>query len=416
MEMYSGDGDGAIPHLFPTIAMWMFGVHLSSLTLFYLLYVGISVFAFTFRYPDRRLIAVPLYFFVMTVMLLTPFCASLFAVAQNPIGGIRFFSFATFLPALHIFFELIERPDATTTNQIADSLALLTQGILLFGALLMRTSGVYLIGLLFLVLVWRLYKERRQRDQLLALSLKSVVIGAAIAFWSTVILTALPAYAQTGRVLGVFWHRAFAGLYFHPDWPFDLQKVYDCTQYIPEGFTGSNKDRSAHCVWVAVSKNRSAAEIIEGLYGKEYERALRDAYFHVITHYPRQVSEVYFYVKSRLVKDSLVQAWNFLFDLQHAPVPKSLFVIAAAQLVLLIAFIIVLMLADLNFIYPGMMIFPVMFVGSFPPLYFAWAAPETVGEMIFLMYTCLVLAVLILVQSFAKIFRLGARCCSWAIF
>jgi hypothetical protein len=404
VELYSSDGNGALPNLFCTIAMWMFGMQLSSLTLFYLLFVGISVFAFTFRYQDRRLLAVPLYFLVVTGMLLTPLCTSPLGIEQNPIGGIRYFSLATFLPALHSFFEFIERSDETTKNQIANSLALLTQGVLLFGALLMRSSAGYLLGLFFLILVWRFYKERRQRDQLLALGRKSAVVCAAIVFWITVILTALPVYEQTGRLFSVFWHRAFVGLSLHPDWPFgDLRNAYDCTQYIPQGLSRIHMDQNGHCAWLALNKNLSVGQINQEIFGREYEMSLREAYFHVITHYPKQVFELYFFIKSRLIKDTLTQAWRFLFDLQNAPVAKGLFVIAAAQLALLIVFVISLMVADLNLMHPGMMIFPVMFVGSLPPLYFAWSLQTTAMDTIFLMYSCLVLAVLFVVQSFMKI-------------
>jgi len=239
-----------------------------------------------------------------------------------------------------------------------------------------------------------------------ALGSKSAVVGAALVFWVTIVLTVLPAYAQTGRVFAIFWHRAFVGLYFHPDWPFgDLHEVYDCTQFIPQGLSRINMDQNGHCVWLALNKNLSGTEINEGVYGREYERAVRNAYWLVLTHYPKQAFELHFYIKSRLIKDTLIDAWKFLFELHRAPVTKGLFVIVAAQLALLFAFVISAMASNPNFIPLGMMVFPVMFLCSLPPLYFAWALPTTAGDTIFLMYSCLVLAVLFVVQSFLKIMR-----------
>ena len=87
--------------MFYTIAMAMFGAHVSSLVALYLIAVGISVVAFAWRFRDERLFVVVLYFLIMSVMLLTPLCWSEFNVNTAPIGGYRLCTLVAILPALH---------------------------------------------------------------------------------------------------------------------------------------------------------------------------------------------------------------------------------------------------------------------------------------------------------------------------
>jgi hypothetical protein len=432
VDMYSVDGNGTGTNLFATAAMWMFGLNISSLVRFYLVLVGISVFAFVLRYHDKRLLVVPLYFSVLSVMLLTPLCTSAAAVEQMPIGGQRYFVLAAFLPALHVFFEFIERASAAgLKRRIANLLLLLVQEILLFGALLARGSTGYVLGALLVVLIWRLTGARRERDQWLPLAYKSAIVGVAFALWAVFVVTALPDYVRTGRVLGNFWHRAFISFSLHPDWPFgDLRKVYDCTKYIPEGLDRAADDRNGHCVWWAYPPNatRFDNEVNMEVYGREYERVLRSAYFDVLAHYPRQAFELYFYVKSQLITGTLAAAWDYLFNLADAPVANGVFVIVAAQVALFIAFIVLIAVADPPIVDPRLLIFPIFFLLSLAPLYVAWANEWTTSDTIFLMYSCLVLAILFLVQSLAKIVSRSApmpaagflkraytRCRAWPI-
>ncbi len=430
--MYSFDGNGAGSNLFATIAMWMFGINISSLILFYLVFVGVSAFAFVLRYQDTRLIALPLYFLVVTVMLLTPLSTSPDGVDQIAIGGIRYFTLATFLPALHIFFELVEGADAAGYKaKILNSLLLLIQEILLLAALLVRSSTSYVLGVLLAVLIWRLFRDRRNRNQFIPLAYKIAIIGAAFAFWAVFVVTALPAYVQTGRVFGVFWHRAFISFSLHPDWPFgNLREIYNCTKYIPEGLSKEANDRNGHCVWLVYPPNatRPMDEVVRGVLGGEYERALRSAYFYVLTHYPREVFELYFYTKSKLIKDTLTQAWNYLFQLSQAPVAKGLFVIVCGATGTFISFIISTGRTALLVVDRRMTIFPILFIFSLAPRYVAWSSWTTAADMIFLMYCCLVLAALLLVQSLTRTVASGAlmlpagllkkvhaRCCAWSI-
>ena len=400
------DGLGVGTGVFATAAMWTFGTSISSLVLFYLVIVGISVLAFILRFQDKRLIVVPFYFLVVTILLLTPLCTSADAVQQMPIGGHRYFVLAAFLPALHLFFEIIER--FTSKDQrhgISNSLLLFAQALILFGVLLVRTSVSYVLGALFVALIWQIYRDRRQRDQLMLLVRKSTIVAAAFAFWTVFVVTAMPNYVQTGHVFGVFWHRAFISFALHPDWPFgDLQQVYNCTQYIPAGLNRTAGDQNGHCIWLAYPPNATRApnEVTTGLYGGEYERVLRKAYFYVLIHYPRQTFDLYVFVKSKYIKDILVAAWESLFDVARAPVAKSVFVLTIAQLILFIAFITSISVPDRTIVPRQLLIIPIFFLLSLVPLYVAWAVLWTTVDAVFLMYSCLVLAGLLAVQFVIK--------------
>jgi hypothetical protein len=402
VDMYTMDGTGSGTDLFATAAMWLFGIDMASLVRLYLVLIGISVVAFVLRYQDKRLFVIPLYFFVLTVMLLTPLGTSADAANQMPIGGQRYFVMAPFLPVLHIFFELIDGSDASERKRrIVNRLLLLVQAILLFGALLVRSSTGYLFGALLCILIWRIYQERNRRDKMFALLGNAAIVAAAFAFCAVIVAAALPAYLETGRLFGNFWHRAFATLSADPDWPYgDLRTVYDCTKYIPEGLTNRNDDRNGHCIWWSYPPNatRSASEIMSGTYGREYETAVRNAYFYVLFHYPKQMFRSYFYIKSQLIIHVLWHAWNYLFAIGRTHLAASLLAIMAAQLLLFVSFVVSVVTVGLTVVDRRLIIFPVFFILSMAPLYVASANSVRATDAVFLMYACLVLAVLLIVQ------------------
>jgi hypothetical protein len=402
VERTTFDGGGAGTNVFATIAMWMFGLKISSLVWLYLLMTGVSVGAFALRFHDRRLIVLPIYFLIATIMLLTPLGTSAMAVDQMPIGGQRYFVMATFIPALHIFFDVIDRNSAVGLRQtVTNALLLLLQALLLFGALLVRSSAAYVLGVLLAVWIWRLYRDRRQPAQRNALLRNGGVVVCAFSAWFIFVATSLPAYLQSGRVLGNVWHRAFISFTFHPDWPFgNLRQVYDCTQYIPEGLNRVTTDRNGHCIWWIYPPNteRPTEEVNTGTYDGEYEKALRQAYFYVIFHYPKQAFELYAYYKSGLIAATLAAAWNALVELPHAPVTNALFVVLLAQFLVFVAFVISVARAERTVVDLPLAIFPLFFIASIPQLYVAWAGLWTGTDLVFLMYSCLLLAVLLLVQ------------------
>jgi hypothetical protein len=401
------DGIGAGSNLFTTLAMAMFGFRLSSLVILYLVTVGISVFAFVLRYHDRRLLVVPLYCLVVTAMLLTPVGTSAAAIDQAPIGGQRYFVLAALIPALHMFFEIIDdHAVARAWRRHGERILLFVQALLLFGALLVRSSTGYLLGVLLIVWLWKLYRSWSQNNDLRNLLYKSFSVGNALALWMVFVVLALPAYVNTGRVFGNVWHRAFISFSLHPDWPFgNLQTVYDCTKYLPKGLSSSNWDQRGHCVWLSSPSFVNKPPNPEGIYGGGYEKILRNAYFYVLAHYPRQVFELYYRIKSIMIADTLKAAVAYLFQTPYSPVPTTLFVVLIAQLFVFAAFLISVSIIDPPIIDIRTWILPVFFLSSLAPQYVAAASLPTSVDVICLMYCCLIFGVLAVMQSAVCLWR-----------
>jgi hypothetical protein len=163
-------------------------------------------------------------------------------------------------------------------------------------------------------------------------------------------------------------------------------------------------DRNGHCVWwlYPANANRSPDAVAAGVYDGEYEKAVRQAYFYVITHYPRQTFELYAFYKSALIANTMAAAWDALFELPHAPVAKALLVVALAQLLVFIAFVVAVALVERTVVDLPFAIFPLLFMASVPPLYVAWSSLWTSTDFVFLMYSCLVLAAVLLVQVLGR--------------
>ena len=69
------DGTGVGQLIFSAFAMRLFGPHIASLPYCFLLLMGVSVAAFIARFGDGRLLAVPLQFTALSLMLIGPLAA-----------------------------------------------------------------------------------------------------------------------------------------------------------------------------------------------------------------------------------------------------------------------------------------------------------------------------------------------------
>jgi hypothetical protein len=83
----STDGNGAGDFIFASLAMKLFGPHLSALTYSFLLLMGVSTLAFICRFRADRLFTVPLQFFALTLMLLSPLATATWPVDQALLLG-----------------------------------------------------------------------------------------------------------------------------------------------------------------------------------------------------------------------------------------------------------------------------------------------------------------------------------------
>jgi hypothetical protein len=93
-------------------------------------------------------------------------------------------------------------------------------------------------------------------------------------------------------------------------------------------------------------------------------------------------------------------ALGYLPDLFHAQAPKRVVAVAAIQCVLFGCAVFLFFRNGWSFVTTQFLILMMLFVLSIAPRYVAWASLDTAVDMVFLMYGCLILA-LLLVVSFA---------------
>jgi hypothetical protein len=223
-----------------------------------------------------------------------------------------------------------------------------------------------------------------------------------LAFWIIVVAQTLPAFVDSGRTLGNFWHRAFTSFMHHPDWPFgNLQEIYRCPVYSQVGLSREGSpDSNAFCVWEADPRNAglSASDLRYTYFGGDYEKVVRSAYFYVLTHYPRQAFELYAFVKSREIYSTLRLSLGFLLDIFNTQAPKRLIAIVAMQCALFGWAVFLFFRNGTTFVTTQFLILMALFVLSIAPRYVAWASLDTAIDMIFLMYSCLILGLLLTVS------------------
>ena len=382
------DGIGAGYPIFSSLAMQLFGPHLSALTYSFLLLLGISTLAFICRFQDERLFMVPLLFFALTLMLLSPLAADSEVSDQIPIGGYRYFTIACILPALHIFFEFAARSPRRTKETICNLLLMGLQVVMFAFVMLVRSSALYLLGPIVLAALFGIWANWRTPPELRQMLSKiAVAVVASIAFFS-ITATSVPDYVNAGRLFGNTWHRAFVSFGLHPDWPFgNLREVYNCTDFRPEGLVKGTVDGNAFCVFwssypPAVTGDLSEADVDAHLYDGVYEKVLRSAFFDVVLSYPRQILELYVYHKSASIIQTLRESVRLDLSAQTA----TLLALAALQCSVFFAFIALGTYRRTNELTRRTAIVFVLFVFSLVPLYFAWSSLHTSIDTIAFMY------------------------------
>jgi hypothetical protein len=249
---------------------------------------------------------------------------------------VRYFVVLGILPALHWCFELadVDRPSRVSASRC---IFLGIQVAVLGLTILVRSSAAYL---LVPVIVTAIHSWRRERviparhQALFRFVLPSAMLVAILGVLPPL---AFPEYAKTGLTFGVFWHRAFISFGAHPAWPFaGLRERYPCAPEIPEGLVPSIVDRNGACVWWLYRDNRArpVVDVVEELYGRDYESALRSAYLGIIRSYPWQALQTYLYFKPKMmleeIRGMLDSKWSTL---------SSIGLLAILQFMVLVAFI-----------------------------------------------------------------------------
>jgi hypothetical protein len=333
------DGIGIGQVLFVDLAMRLFGPRLMSMPYCFLLLMGLSTLAFVGRYKDDRLIFVPLQYVALTCMLMTQLVTEPSIRDQIPISGNRFFGILGILPALHIFFDFTDGADAVRNEARKNWLFLGVQSLILVLTLLVRSANAYMLAPAICAGVFSVRRVRYNRAERLRLYRKLASVAIMGIVFTSVLIACVPNYVKFGRIGGLFWHRAFISFSIHPDWPFgNLNEVYKCTKYIPEGLQRDRADRNGHCVWWAYPPNqiRPASEVMNKVYGPEYEAVLRSAFFNVIFSYPRQGMQLFLYYKPMLILDTLKRG----LDWKIVGAPKSILFLAVLQAAIFVWFVV----------------------------------------------------------------------------
>lgn len=306
--LHTPDGLGVGYPLYVTAAMRVFGIRTIALAAGFLCLEGLAALVFLLKFHDDRALIVGLYFFALSAILATPIGTDPFLIGQIPVGGYRCFSLLAVMPALHISLDLIdESPNLPPLRRTA---LLSLQALLLTGAYIINGSVVYVALPLSLIAIAVAILRRKNKDRFLSAIKKSrhviaVVLVTYLAFYAV----AREHYRQSGHIGDLFWHRIFISYGVNPAWPFgNLSETYSvCKKAIPRGLVPGFPDQNGHCVWdaYAIQKSLSLDAILDGLYGSEYEKVMRGAFFKVLFAYPREAIQTFLFYKPLMIIDTL---------------------------------------------------------------------------------------------------------------
>lgn len=104
----TADGNGIGLMVVANIGIRLFGPYPKSAVLMVLVLAGISAFAFLMRFKGRHAVVALLNFTALTALLFSPLAWNPAYVINIPLGGIRYFSLLTALPAFHLMLECID--------------------------------------------------------------------------------------------------------------------------------------------------------------------------------------------------------------------------------------------------------------------------------------------------------------------
>jgi hypothetical protein len=330
------DGQGVGDIVATELAFALFGPRGLSLTLLYLLLIGLSTISFVLRYRDERMSAAPILLLALTLLLFTPLLERQIA-QQAPIGGIRYYAVVGILPALHWCLEFGEKGIPGRYGGLARWGLLGVQLAVMALAIVVRGSPFYLL-LPLAASVWRALRRPNSgagwRSTATYLCVPVVVLVFCLGILPRV---AYPVYAASGRLYVEIWHKVFAGFGTSPYFPFPgLREAYPCPDMGP-GLAPGTDDTNGLCVWWSYVRGNHipTSEGDAETYSGEYERVLRDAVFYVARYYPGKVLKNTLYYKPLLIVDAVATTWPSL----SSPPARPVLPLALLQFVLFIGFV-----------------------------------------------------------------------------
>ena len=395
------DGNGVGYLLIATAAFRIFGLHDWALPVVMLLLMAVSAGLFLQRFGAALSGVVTLYFTCLTVMLFTPLVSDPSNAEQIHVAGIRYFSLLTILPALHILLDLLDRGAVPRLYRRHNTM-LAIQTVILVLAVLVRGSAMALIAAIAafaLALAWRWRKDGRW---LLWLRGKTAVLGLTLLALVVVIALAVPpSYIAQGRFGTVIWQRVTESIGINPAWPFPgVREMFPCEKYEPQGIQPGVLDSNGQCMWFTyVVEKGLPIGSIGHLYGRQYETALRVAFFRILRRYPREVLITFLYYKPAYILWSIRQSLTFNFS-TYSAIDVGLLI---AALGVLLAALIAQPLSPLQ----RLVWVTILCAGcAIPPLIAVWAFPHTSGDLTFFCLFLVGLALARLLQAHSARARL----------
>jgi hypothetical protein len=379
-------------------AMRLFGPHLFSLPFFMLGLMAISAAMFLWRFRDDRSAVVTVTFLSLTLMLCTPLVWDPSIASQIPIGGMRYFSLLAILPAFHLALELTDGQGQPRGVRGLNVSLLAVQVVLLLLAILVRESAVSLAGPILLIGLVKIWRNRRNRNELRSLRRKASVVALVGTIFVALLLLALPSpYLRDGRLTTVFWDRPVISLGVNPAWPYDnLREIYDCTSDIPEGLVAGVVDRNSHCIWWHwVRAGNIPTEVaISELYGSRFEAVMRAAFFNIARLYPYEVSATLFYYKPKWIAQSM----KYL-TLNPAVHFSILNVLVIAGFVNFLGFLVIPASVSTRSMMLHLTGLGALFaISTIPSHLVAWAMPHTTADLLFFCLFCVGLGLSAVIQ------------------
>jgi len=400
------DGNGIGYLTIASLAMRLFGLHLTSLNYAPISLLAVSTVVFLFRFRDGRFLFVPLNFLSLTIMLFTPLVTDPDLASQIPVGGIRYFSLVGILPAMHILLEISDSSKLRPVAVLRNCAFLGVQLLVLVISIVVRSSTGYLLGAIAvgcLVTVGTHVSNRTGLRNVIYKGTFTAVLAAL--FFALFVLWIPKEYKESGRAMGLVWHRVLISLGANPAWPFgELRNIYQCDRYVPEGLVPGIVDRNGHCVWASygVRHGLSFDEINDGVYDGPYETAMKEAFFEIARLYPVQVLETFIYYKPMAFLSTMSQ----LVDIDIVGISLTSISLLVLQVLNFIAFAVcgtaVLSESRVAFLARPMVLLSVC---ALLPIIVAWSNPFTSADPLFYFFAGLGLALGVAIESIHRLIR-----------
>jgi hypothetical protein len=293
------DGNGVGYPIVATVAFRLFGFHWWAPAAVMLLLMAASMTAFLNRFPP---LLVTLYFCGLTLMLFTVLVWDPAWRIQISVGGIRYFSVVGLLPLFYILLSLMEwRPSRATVSLVVQA-AILTLASLTRGNAVTGFGAILLVGLLL----------ARRRSVVVRPLVTVGVTSAALVIALALVVS--PQWVKTGRFHTIIWTRVTQSLGMNPRLPIaDLNKMYPCQKYVPEGIPPGIGDQGSGCIWLAyvIEHDIPAASLWDKTFNGEFEAVLRNAFFRIAFKYPWETLETFVYYKPKAIIDSIKTSLQF---------------------------------------------------------------------------------------------------------